>query len=154
MPPYNRGGYIAILKGVELTNTSQPLRMMLVTTGYTYNADHKTVDDGTTSDPLSYEIAPSGYARQDLASLAIYEDDNGDFAGLDAADVTFSSLGAGATIGAGVLFQFATSDTTSDTGQSLLAYYATAATPTNGGDVTLQFAASSSGGVLRLQSTS
>lgn len=153
MPPYNSGAKLAA--DLNLAATSFELRMMLVTTGYTYNADHALVDDGTTSDPLSYEIGVSGYARQDLSSRATYQDDAGDFAGLDASDVTFSSLGAGATIGSAVIFRYSTASTTSDTGQTLLGEYPfTTATATNGGDITVQFAATSDGSVLRLQSTS
>jgi len=152
MPPYQRGSFNLSL--YDLTNTSTPLRMMLVTTDYTYDADHDTVDDGTTSDPASYEIGVGGYSRQDLANVARFVDDTNDFAGLDADNVTFSSLSAGATIGAAVVFRYSTSGTTSDTGQELLGDYPVTATPTNGGDITIQLAATSDGGLYKLVSTS
>jgi len=127
---------------------------MLVTTGYTYDADHALVSDGTTSDPESYEIGVGGYSRQDLTGRATFQDDTGDFAGLDAANPTFSALLAGATIGHMIAFRYSTASTTSDTGQDLIGDYPVTATPTNGGDVTIQFAATSDGGMLRLQTTS
>jgi hypothetical protein len=128
---------------------------MLVTTGYSADQDHNLVDDGTTSDPKSYEIGVGGYARQNLASRALFEDDGNDFAGLDANDVTFPALLAGATIGGAVLSRYSSSGgTTSDTGQDLIAFYDVTDTPTNGGDIVIQWASTSAGGVLKLGTTS
>jgi len=150
---YNRGKFIT--GQINLAATSIDLMLMLVTTGYTSDDAHNLVDDGTTNDPKSYEISVGGYARQALASRALFEDDTNDFAGLDATDVTFSALAAGATIGGAVLYRYSTSGgTTSDTGQDLLALYDVTDTPTNGGDITIQWASTSAGGVLKLGSTS
>lgn len=150
---YNRGKFIT--GQINLAATSIDLMLMLVTTGYTSDDGHNLVDDGTTNDPKSYEISVGGYSRQALASRALFEDDTNDFAGLDASDVTFSALAAGATIGWGILYRYSTSGgTTSDTGQDLLAAYNVTATPTNGGDITIQWASTSAGGVLKLGSTS
>lgn len=151
-PPYNRGAYLNAT--LNLAATSFDLQCMLVTTGYTYDADHNLVDDGTTDDPASYEIGVGGYARQTLASRVQFEDDGNDFAGLDAADPTFSTLVAGETIGAAIVFKYSTASTTSDTGQELVAQYPVTATPTNGGDITINFADTSDGGILKSQSTS
>lgn len=152
MPVYNRG---KLLVGqLNLSATSVDLQVMLVTTGYTFDADHNTIDDGTTNDPKSYEIGVSGYARGSLANKALFEDDTNDFVGLDADNQVFSSLGAGATIGTAILTRYSTSSTTSDTGQDLLATYPLTATPTNGGDITIQWASTSAGGVLKLGTTS
>ena len=147
---YNRGKY---LTGI-IDATATTWRVMLLTTGYTSDDAHNTVDDGTTADPASYEIAVGGYARQSMA-LSAFEDDTNDFAGLDSPDKTFSALAAGATIGWAVVYRYSTSGgTTSDTGQDLLAAYTLTATPTNGGDITIQWASTSAGGVLKLASTS
>lgn len=149
---YNRGKLVV----GQVDMTASTFRLMLVSTGYVENQDHNTVDDGTTSDPLSYEIGVSGYARQNVA-LAAFEDDTNDFAGLDSADKTFSALGAGATIGGAVLYRYSTSgspNTTSDTGQDLICFYDLTDTPTNGGDITIQFASTSAGGALKLGTTS
>jgi hypothetical protein len=149
---YNKGKFIAA--GFPLAATSEVVSIMLVTTDYTANQDHNTVDDGTTADPKSYEIGVGGYARQNLANKVRFEDDTNDFAGLDADNVTFASLVAGATIGAAVAFRYSSSGTTSDTGQELLSYYEVTATPTNGGDITIAWASTSAGGFLKYGTTS
>lgn len=148
---YNRGKFIV---GTADMTASSGFRLMLLTTAYTANQDHNTVDDGTTSDPASYEIGVSGYARSNV-TLSAFEDDTNDFAGLDTADKTFSTLSAGATIGNAVLYRYSSSGgTTSDTGQDLICWYELTATPTNGGDITIQFASTSAGGALKLGTTS
>jgi hypothetical protein len=147
---YNRGKFLT--GQVDMTATTW--RVMLVTTGYTSDDGHDVVSDGTTSDPQSYEIGVSGYARQNL-TFTLFEDDTNDFAGLDAANTTFTALSAGATIGSAIIYRYSTSGgTTSDTGQDLLARYEVTATPTNGGDITIAWASTSAGGVLKLGSTS
>lgn len=148
----NRGKHL-IAQAFSANTTG--LTLMLVTTGYTYSNDHDTISDGTTDDPQSYEISVGGYSRQALASDSVFEDDTNDFAGLDHANVTFSSLVAGQTIGGAVLYRYSSSGgTTSDTGQDYVSYYALTATPTNGGDVTIAIAATSDGALLKFGSTS
>lgn len=147
---FNRGKYLISRVDAEATTW----RMMLLTTSFTSDDALNTVDDGTTADPATYEITVSGYARQNVAFTA-FEDDTNDFAGLDCSDKTFASLSAGQTIGWAVIFRYSTSGgTTSDTGQDLLAAYQITATPTNGGDVTIQIASTSAGGALKIASTS
>lgn len=148
---YNRGKYLV---GTMDMTQSSAFRMMLLSTAYVGNMDHNTVDDGTTSDPLSYEIGVGGYSRANVTFTA-FEDDTNEFAGLDTADKTFSALAAGATIGHAVIYRYSTSGgTTSDTGQDLLLWYELTATPTNGGDITIQIASTSAGGALKLGTTS
>lgn len=151
---YNRGFFVFGRDFVS-GSTASAVQVMLVSTGYVYAGTHNTVDDGTTSDPLSYEIGVGGYARHSLSGLAAFEDDTNTLAGIDASDATFSSLAAGATIGGAVSYRYSTSGgTTSDTGQELISFYDVADTPTNGGDITIQWASTSAGGWLRLTSTS
>lgn len=151
---YNRGFYVFGRDFVS-GSTASAVRVMLVSTGYTFSGAHNTVDDGSTSDPASYEIAVSGYARHSLASLVAFEDDTNTMAGIDASDATFTALAAGATIGGAVSYRYSTSGgTTSDTGQDLISFYDVTDTPTNGGDITIQWASTSGGGWLRLTSTS
>lgn len=151
---YNRGFFV-FARGLVSGSTASGIQVMLVSTGYTPALTHNTVDDGTTSDPLSYEIGVGGYSRQSLSGLAAFEDDTNTLAGVDASDATFSSLSAGATIGGAVSFRYSTSGgTTSDTGQDLISFYDVTDTPTNGGDITIQWASTSAGGWLRLTSTS
>ena len=149
---FNRG---KLLVGTQDIDAST-FRLMLLSTAFTSNDGLNLVDDGTTSDPLSYEIGVGGYSRQSVG-LTAFQDDTNDFAGLDASDVTFSSLAAGATIGWGILYRYSTSgspNTTSDTGQELIAAYDLTDTPTNGGDITIQWSSTSAGGVLKLGTTS
>jgi hypothetical protein len=156
---YNRGYSVAQV--FDMTNST--FRVMLVSTGYTFNPDHDFVNSNTSSgangEPKVFEIAPSGYSRQNL-TLSRFEDDTNDFAGLDASDTTFTALGSGSTIGGAVIYLYSSSgtlgagQTTGDSGQNLVAFYDLTDTPTNGGDITIQWASTSAGGVLRFGSTS
>lgn len=146
----NRGKYLTATRDL----TASTWRMMLLSTGFTSDDALNLVDDGTTSDPLSYEIGVANYARKSFG-LTAFEDDTNDFAGLDVADQTFSALGAGATIGWAALYIYSTSGgTTSDTGQDFFGAYALPATPTNGGDITIQIGSTSAGGAIKVGSTS
>jgi hypothetical protein len=148
-------GQSAIGRG-RVTSTGA-YTVMLCSTGYTFNADHTGVDDGSTSDPLSYEIGAANYARQTLASVTLTQDDVNDCAYLDATDPVFTALGGGFTIGKVVIFPYSTSSTqlgavtTGDTGQVLLAAYDTTGIATNGSNVTFTL---STGGFLRFGTTS
>ena len=150
---YNRGKLVAAK--FKLADSSESIQIMLCSTAYTANQDHNLVDDGTTNDPKSYEIAPSGYARGTLAGKVLFEDDTNEFVGLDATDQTFATLGAGATVGNAVAFRYSSSGgTTSDTGQELICAFTVSSTPTNGGDLVIQWASTSAGGFLRWGTTS
>jgi hypothetical protein len=156
---YNRGKMLA---GLGHVSTSAAFRLMLVTTCYEGLAnlhDHNLVDDGTTTDPKSYELTVGGYGRGSVAGLTLVEDDTNDFAFLDATDQTFSALVAGETIGGAVLYIYSSSGgslgtQTSDTGQELVAFYDLTNTPTNGGDITIAWASTTAGGFFKFGSTS
>lgn len=141
---YNRGKE-AIAKG-EIDLDTSDLRVMLVKSTYVENADHLTVDDGSANDPASHEITVAGYARGALAGKVVTRDDTNDFAYLDGTDQLFAALAAGETIGGAVLYRHSGVDS----GNILLSYYDLANTPTNGGDVTVQWATPANGGVLKL----
>jgi len=156
---FNRGYTIAQV--FDMTNST--FRVMLVSTGYTFNPDHDFVNSNTSSgsngEPKVFEISVGGYSRQNLTQSR-FEDDTNDFAGLDASDTTFSALAAGGTIGGAVLYLYSSSGTlgaggtTGDSGQNLVSFYDLVDTPTNGGDITIQWASTSAGGVLKFGSTS
>lgn len=156
---YNRGYSLAQV--FDMTNTTW--RVMLVSTGYAFNADHDFVNSNTSSgangEPKVFEISVGGYSRQNL-TFTRFEDDTNDFAGLDAADTTFSALAAGGTIGGAVIYLYSSSgtlgagQTTGDSGQNLFSFYDLTDTPTNGGDITISWASTSAGGVVKLGSTS
>jgi hypothetical protein len=156
---YNRGLYLVSQKDLDSTT----LRLMLVSTGYVFDPDHARVSytgANTSQSPAHFEISVGGYARQSLAALADFQDDVNDFAGLDATDVTFAALVAGQTVGGAVLYLYSSSGnstglaTTGDSGQDLLSFYDVTDTPTNGGDITIQWASTSAGGVLKIGTTS
>lgn len=152
---YNRGKYLV----GQMNTTAATLQLMLVSTSYVADPDHNFLyansSSGAAGEPKGWEISVGGYARQTLANLTLFEDDTNDFAGLDATDVTFAALAPGQTIGGAVLYRYSTSGgTTGDSGQDLIAFYDLTDTPTNGGDITIQWASTSAGGVLKLGTTS
>jgi len=124
------------------------LRIMLVRETYVANKDHLFVDDGTPDDPLSHELGVAGYTRIALANKVIARDDVNDFAYLDADDPVWASLATGQTIGGAVLYRHVGADTVNP----LIAFYDVTNTPTNGGQVTHQFATPANGGALKLVS--
>lgn len=155
MSIYN-AGQEAIGRG-RVTSTGA-YTVMLCSTAYTFDADHAGVDDGSTSDPASYEISgAANYTRQTLGSVTLTKDNTNNCAYLDATDPTFTALGGGYVIGSVVIFPYSTSSTqlgaatTGDTGQVLLAKYDTTGIATNGSNVTFTF---STGGFLRFGTTS
>lgn len=158
---YNRGKFDL---GLGRVTSSANIQLILVTTCYLDVAniiDQDVVDDGTTNDVASYEVGVGGYSRQTVAGLSLNEDDTLEWAYFDATDTTFSSLAAGATIGAAVAYIYSTTGptglgaaTTSDTGQALLSLYDITDTPSNGGDIVIQWASTTAGGFLRLGTTS
>jgi hypothetical protein len=105
-------------------------------------ADTNFVTDLT---PGTNELTVGGYARQALDNKTVTEDDANDFAYLDADDEVFASLATGETITWGILFRQVTNDTDSP----VYAGYDFTDTPTNGGNITVQWAAPASGGVLK-----
>lgn len=121
---------------------SNTIQVMLVDDTYVGNADDDLVDDGSANDPASKEIAVTGYTagfggtgRKTLAGKTITTDDANDRVEFDANDVTWTALGAGATIGAIILYKRNTADTDSQ----LIAKFEVTDTPTNGSDITAQW---------------
>ncbi len=152
---YNRGYYI----WSQANSTSVAWTAMLVSTSYVWASSHDFVNSNSSSgaggEPKAFEISVAGYSRQALASLTLTEDDTNKFSYLDATDVTFASLTAGQTVGGCVLYRYSSSGgTTGDSGQDLLSFYDLTDTPTNGGDIVVQWASSSQGGVIKVTSTS
>ncbi len=152
---YARGMYL----WSQINSTSTVFNCMLVSTGYVFNTAHNSVNanssSGANGEPKVYEITVGGYSRQALGSLTLTEDDTNVFAYFDATDSTFSALVAGQTVGGAVVYRYSSSGgTTGDSGQDLLAFYDVTDTPTNGGDIVIQWASSSNGGVLKVGTTS
>lgn len=116
------------------------LRVLLLKSVAAPNADTNFI-----SDVVADEISVGGYARQALAGETVTEDDANDFAYLDATDPVFTALVAGQTIGWMCLFRQTGADATAP----IYCNYDLTDTPTNGGDVTVVFAAPASGGALK-----
>lgn len=117
------------------------LRVLLLKT-YVIDADDNFVDDLV---PGTNEVSVSGYSRQTLSGETVTEDDTNDFAYLDATDPVFSSLATGETVVGAVLFRHTGSDATAP----VYAGYDVTDTPTNGGNITIQFATPANGGALK-----
>lgn len=129
------------------------LKVMLIGTGtaYTPDRDDDFVDEGGANDPIDAELnGVSGYTRgfgnagRKTASVTVEVDKANDRAEVDIADLTWTALGTGDTIAAAILIK----EGTDDTDTKLIAYFDVTDTPTNGGDITLDFDAAE--GAIRL----
>lgn len=135
---YNRGAYLIGSSDIGAAD----LRYLLVNDSYVFSKDHNVVDD-----VVANEITATGYARKTLASVTVTQDDTNDFAYLDAADLVWATIDPGQTIGGGILYVYDASDASA----SLIAFHApVVALPTNGQQVTWQWATPENGGVLKL----
>lgn len=125
--PYNRGKLILDKTLWE----SGSLQVLLVTAAYTFDPDHNFVSD------LTGELTVAGYSRQVLGSPTATEDDTNNRIDYDAVDTLFAALAAGETIHGAVIF-----DNTggADSARQLICFVDVPNTPTNGGDVTIQYA--------------
>ena len=126
----------------EIDFNTDVLKIMLVTSGYVANRDDDVVDAGGANDPVDHEIAVSGYtggwggSGRKTATLTHEVDKTNDRAEIDIADLTWTALGTGATIAAAILIKEGGAN---DTTSRLIAYFDITDTPTNGGDITLDF---------------
>ncbi len=131
----NAGYNIAAKKLIDgaLNWASSDVRVLLVTSGYTFNKDHQFVSDLT---PGSNELTGTGYVRKALTGEATSQDNTNDRAEGDANDVTWTAIDAG-TAAAAILYVHVTNDADS----WLVGKFDTGGFPivTNGGDVTLQW---------------
>jgi hypothetical protein len=107
------------------------LRVLLVTSGYTFDRAHEFVDDLT---PGTNELTGTGYARKTLASKATSLDSVNHRAEGDCADIAYTAINAG-TAAAAILFV----NVTTDADSYLVGKFDTGGFPlmTNGGDATI-----------------
>jgi hypothetical protein len=138
---YNKAAEDIASGAVDLLNDT--IKTMLVTSAYTPNRDDLVVDAGGGSDALDAEISVSGYTggwggsgRKALASKTLTTDNTNDRAEFDAADLTWTTLGSGATIAGMILIKEGASN---DTTSRLIAYLDVTDTATNGGDISFTF---------------
>lgn len=144
---YNRAKYKLLDGTADLDAGTPELRCLLLKSGVSFDVDHNVVNDLV---PGTNEISVSGYARQTLSGVALTENDTNDRGEAEANQVTFSSLAAGQTIGAAVVYKRASAGSDTDASDWLIGYYDVTDTPTNGGDVVIQFDSASPGDFLRI----
>jgi hypothetical protein len=139
---YTKGAYLIGSAGANLA--SADLRCLLVKSTYTFDKAHNFVSDVVAG---ALEISVGGYARVALTTKTLTEDDANSCAYLDADDVLFAALAAGQTVGGAVLYKYNAADASAE----VIAFYDVADTPTNGGNITIQWATpGANGGVLKL----
>jgi hypothetical protein len=135
---YNEGK-AQLASGGATDFVADDIRALLVAGTYTYNPDHTFVSD------LTGELTNPGYARVALTSKAGPTKDNTlDSAYCTFANVTFTSLGAGSTPAAMIVFRHTGLDATAP----LLSHHVlTAPNPPNGGNYTINAAALTTGAI-------
>lgn len=119
------------------------IKTVLVTSVYSPVRSDLVVDAGGANDVVDAEINVTGYARgyagagrKALASKTIVVDQVNNRAEFSAGNLTWTTLGSGATIAAMVLIKEAGAN---DTTSRLIAYLDVTDTPTNGGDIAFTF---------------
>lgn len=124
--------------------TTYKVMLVATATPYTYNPDNDFVSAGGANDPDDAELnGVSGYTRgfagagrKTLASKTITTNDTNNRVEWDAADLTWTALGTAQTIEAAIVIV----EITNDAASQLVVYLDPTNVPTNGSDVTLQFA--------------
>lgn len=135
----NRLKELLLNHGIDLLNDT--IKVMLVGSGYTPDADHALVSDitGGTSKELSgtgYTSGFGGSGRKTLANKAVVKDNTNDLAYFDADDVTWSAIDAGT-----VAYIAVVKEVTDDAHSPLLCIVDPTDKATNGGDYIVTWAA-------------
>jgi len=124
-------GLLDVLGSGDL-GAASTFKILLVSTAYGETKSHQFVSN------LTGELAVTNYARKSVTpTLAANNTSGSERVEVTIPDQTWTALGAGATIHGAVLVK----DTGSDATSKLIAFFDVANTATNGGDVTLDFAA-------------
>jgi hypothetical protein len=130
------------------------LKVMLVTSGYVPDQDDDVVDAAGANDPIDHEISVTGYtpgwgnSGRKTPSIVVVENDTDNRVDIGIqSDLVWTSLGVGATIAGAILIKEGGAN---DTTSRLICYWDVTDTPTNGGDITLDFTVAASGGNIRL----
>lgn len=132
---FNKGKYLILSDSISLS--SDTLKVMLVTSSYTFDKTHNFVGD-VSSNELSVSGYTGGFAgagRKTVASKTFTEDDTNHRAVFAVADITWTSLAAGQTIGGAILIK----EVTNDAASPLIAFFDLTNTATTGANVTLDF---------------
>lgn len=141
----NRGALVMGHKGAtnSVTFTSDTIKIGLLKSSAAPDRTANFVSDVVAG---SAEISVSGYSRQTLGSKTVTESDASSRVEYDAADAAFTGLASGQTIG----WAFVYKEVTNDADSPVICILDLTDTPTNGGDITIQF---NSAGVFTLNTT-
>lgn len=135
-----------LLLNTGINLLSDTVKVALVTSAHTPNPDDNFMASYTASElsGTGYTAGFGGGGRKTLASKTVTQDDTNDWGVFDAADVTWTAINAG-TAAAAVLLKEVTSD--ADSPIIAVVVFSSAIT-TNGGDFTIQWAAT--GGIFNI----
>lgn len=105
---YNRGKVVA--NGANgWYNGSATYRVLLVTNAYTPNPDHNLV-----SDVSANELSGGGYARKDVTTRSVVQDNTNDRADYKADNIVYSGLTSTQSFKYAIYYRFGTNDADSD----------------------------------------
>lgn len=136
-----QAGIAKILDGtIDLDTTA--LKIMLLKSTYTYDADHDQVSDLTEISGVSGYTAGFAGAGRKSATVAISVDNVNNKVIVAFTDLTWTALGTGDTIGGAALIR----EITDDSASIPICFFDFTDVPTNGGDFTLDFAAAGANG--------
>ena len=136
---YNKGVYLVLSGGINLS--SNTLKVVLVTSSYTFDPDHNFVSDVNANELTvgGYTGGFGGAGRKTLSNKAFTEDDSSNLAYFDdTVDQTWTSLATGETIGGAIIIR----EVTNDSDSPVLMFMDVTNTPTNGGNITIAWNAS------------
>lgn len=128
---FNRGKFLLGTGGVVWGTTD--VRVLLVTSGYTFDADHATVSQ------ITNELSGGGYVRKTTAGGVATQNNTNDRVEYDMNDIVWTALGAAAgNPVAAIVYKYNASDASAE----LIAKIDLTSPPIpNGGDVTVQWGA-------------
>ena len=128
---------LLLTAGIDIESDSG-LKAMLLSTAYTPNKDHDFVNDINANElsGTGYTGGFNGSGRKAIASRSLVQDDTGDVAYMDCADITWTAINAG-TIG----YIAVVKEVTSDPDSVIIAIIDVADVATDGGNYTWQVAA-------------
>lgn len=139
-----QAGIAAVADGrIDLDTTT--LKIMALKSTYTYDPDHNFVDDLTASEIVATNYAGGfGGAGRKTATLAISLDNTNNKVIITITDLTWTALGGATndTIGGFALIR----EITNDPASLPICFFDVTNLTTNGGDVTLDFAAAGDNG--------
>ena len=121
---------IAEMAAGNLNWTSDTIRILLITNGYTYNEANDFVADVVANEA-------TGTTRQTLGTKSVTEDAANDRVILDAADATFAAVPATQTISGAITYK----EVTNDADSFVIAFHDGTDLAANGSDIQVQFPA-------------